>query len=340
MELYAGLDLHSRNTYIGILDKELTRVFKKRVTNNLEIVLATLQPFGDKLKGIVVESTFNWYWLVDGLMDAGYRCVHLANPSAIKQYEGLKHSDDQHEAFFLAQLLILGILPEGYIYPKKDRPVRDLARKRLFLVRHRTSNILSLKSLIERCSAKKLTANDIKQKLTEQDLKQLLKEEHWVLSAQANLNSIRFLTEQIIRLEKAIKKRVRLDNSFKQLLTVPGIGEILAMTIMLEVGDIGRFPKVGNFASYCRCVSSKRLSDGKSKGSGNSKNGNRYLSWAFVEATHSCRRFNERFRRYYNRKAAQANTSLATKSLSNKLARICYYIIRDRVPFREELLSV
>jgi hypothetical protein len=169
MELYAGFDLHSRNTYIGILDKELTRVFKKRVTNNLEIILATLQPFGDKLKGIVVESTFNWYWLVDGLMEAGYRCVHLANPSAIKQYEGLKHSDDQHEAFFLAQLLILGILPEGYIYPKKDRPVRDLARKRLFLVRHRTSNILSLKSLIERCSAKKLTANEIKQKLTEQD---------------------------------------------------------------------------------------------------------------------------------------------------------------------------
>jgi len=286
-----------------------------------------------------VESTFNWYWLVDGLMEAGYRCVHLANPSAIKQYEGLKHSDDQHEAFFLAQLLILGILPEGYIYPKKDRPVRDLARKRLFLVRHRTSNILSLKSLIERCSAKKLTANEIKQKLTEQDLKQLLKEEHWVLSAQANLDSIRFLTEQITRLEKAIKKKVRLDSSFKQLRTVPGIGDILAMTIKLEVGDIGRFPKVGNFASYCRCVSSQRLSDGKNKGSGNRKNGNRYLSWAFVEATHMSRRYSERFRRYYNRKAAQANTSLATKSLSNKLARICYYIIRDRVPFREELFS-
>jgi len=118
---------------------------------------------------------------------------------------------------------------------------------------------------------------------------------------------------------------------------VPGIGTILAMTIMLEVGDISRFPKVGNFASYCRCVSSQRLSDGKSKGSGNRKNGNRYLSWAFVEAAHLTRRYNERFRRYYNRKVAQANTSLATKALSNKLARICYYIMRDQVPFREEL---
>ena len=131
---------------------------------------------------------------------SGYRCVHLANPSAIKQYEGLKHSDDQHEAFFLAQLLILGILPEGYIYPKKDRPVRDLARKRMFLVQHRTAHILSLKSLIERCSSQKVTTQDIKRKLTVLDLKQLLKQDHWVLSAQANLDSIQFLTQQINRL--------------------------------------------------------------------------------------------------------------------------------------------
>jgi transposase len=133
MQLYAGLDLHSRNTYIGILDKQFKRIFRKRVTNNLDLILNTLEPFGDQLKGLGVESTFNWYWLVDGLMDAGYQGVHLANPSAIKQYEGLKHSDDQHDAFFLAQLLILGILPQGYIYPQAERPVRDLARKRMFL---------------------------------------------------------------------------------------------------------------------------------------------------------------------------------------------------------------
>ncbi len=123
MELFSGLDLHSTNTYIGILDSDFKRVFKKRVSNNLDLILETLQPFKDQLKGLVVESTFNWYWLVGGLMDAGYGCVHLANPSAIKQYEGLKHSDDQHDAFFLAQLLILGILPQGYIYPKEDHPV-------------------------------------------------------------------------------------------------------------------------------------------------------------------------------------------------------------------------
>ena len=83
MELYAGLDLHSRNTYTGILNTDFKRVFKKRISNNLDLILQTLQPFKEQLKGIVVESTYNWYWLVDGLMDAGYDCVHLANPSAM-----------------------------------------------------------------------------------------------------------------------------------------------------------------------------------------------------------------------------------------------------------------
>jgi len=338
MQLYAGLDLHSRNTFIGIMDKEFKRVFAKRVSNNLPLIIKTLEPFQDQLKGLVVESTYNWYWLIDGLMDAGYDCLHLANPSAMKQYEGIKHTDDQHDSFFLAQMLILGILPQGYIYPKEDRPVRDLARKRLFLVRHRTSHILSLQSLITRCCAQRVSASEIR-KFTVEDLQQLLKQEHIVLSAQANLDTIIFLKQQIKLLEKAIQKKVKLNKAFQQLMTVPGIGLILAMTIMLEVGDIERFAQVGNFASYCRCVSSQRLSDGKSKGHGNRKNGNRYLSWAFTEAAHLSRRYNEHFRSYYNRKVAQANTSLATKALSNKLARICYYIMRDQVPFQENLLS-
>ena len=336
MQLYAGLDLHSRNTYIGIMDKEFNRVFGKRVPNNLPLILKTLGAFQDQLQGLVVESTYNWYWLVDGLMDAGYRDIHLANPSAIRQYEGIKHSDDQHDSYFLAKLLILGILPQGYIYPKEDRPVRDLARKRLFLVRHKTSHILSLQSLITRCSGQRVSTNKIKQ-FDVEDLQQLLQEEHIVLSAQANLDSISFFAQQIRQLEKAIKNKIKLKKEFQYLMTVPGIGTILAMTIMLEVGDINRFAKVGNFASYSRCVSSQRLSDGKSKGSGNRKNGNRYLSWAFIEAAHLSRRYNERFKSYYNRKIAQANTSLATKALSNKLARICYYIMKNQVPFKEKM---
>lgn len=336
MELYAGMDLHSRNTFVGIMDKEsMKRVYEKRLNNNLDVILNALEPFCNELKGIVVESTYNWYWLVDGLMNAGYSFVHLANPSAVKQYEGLKHIDDRHDAFWLARLLSLGILPEGYIYPKEDRPVRDLLRKRFFLVRQRTSHILSLQSMIERSLGQRISSREIK-KLKTEDVDKIFKEECLVLSAGVSVSNIVFLTHHIKRIEKAIKEKIKIRKPFECLLTAPGIGDILALTIMLEVGDISRFRKVGNFSSYCRCVSSNRISNGKRKGKGNTKNGNKYLSWAFVEAVHHAKRCSVRIRKYYQRKAAKRNNIVAIKAVSNKLAMACYYMMRDQVPFKEE----
>ena len=334
MDYYAGIDLHSNNSYIAIIDNDNKRVFKKKVKNDLENVLHVLEPHRKEIKGIVVESTYNWYWLVDGLMDAGYVHIHLANPSAIKQYEGLKYTDDPHDAFWLAKLLALGILPEGYIYPKESRPVRDLLRRRSFLVGNRTRYIHSLQSMIERYTNLRLSGNDLK-KLEMKDIEDILKEEHLVLSGETCLENIKSLTQQINRIQGAVKKKMKIQKPFDLLMTIPGIGEILALTIMLEVGEIGRFPTVGDFASYCRCVPSDRRSAGKSKGKGNTKNGNRYLAWAFVEASNYARGFNERFRRYHQKKA-RTNKIVATKALGSKLARIAYYIMRDQVPFREE----
>ena len=122
MTLYVGVDLHSNNNYVGIVDEDNRPLFRKKLPNDLGKILSVLEPFRNDVAGIVVESTFNWYWFVDGLMDNGYK-VHLANPAAIKQYNGLKNVDDKRSALFLADLLRLGILPRGYIYPKEERPV-------------------------------------------------------------------------------------------------------------------------------------------------------------------------------------------------------------------------
>ena len=337
MELYAGLDLHSRNTYIGIMDDAFNRVFKKRVANDLDQILHTLKPFKKRLKGFVVESTYNWYWLVDGLVDAGYGTAHLANPSAIKQYEGLKYSDDQHDAFFLAKLLILGILPEGYIYPKKDRGLRDLLRRRTMYVEQKTSHILSLQSMISRSLGIKMPSNEIK-KLKPGDAHDLFDDDNLALMAKCNIETIAFLKTIIKQIEKVVKQKAKLRKEYEMLLTITGIGIILALTIMFEVGDIGRFKKVGNYSSYCRCVNSNRLSNGKKKGENNKKNGNRHLAWAYVEAANFAVRYNAKAKRFYQRKKAKRNGVVAVKALSNKIARASYFILRDQVPFDENRL--
>jgi len=336
MRTYAGIDLHSSNCYLAVIDEEHRRLFSKRLPNSLDHILSALQPFKEELSGVAVESTYNWYWLVDGLQEKGYR-MHLANPSAIRQYEGLKHTDDQWDAFWLAQLLQLGILPQGYIYPKAERPTRDLLRRRLLFVRHRTAHILSLQSMLDRCGGRRLSANKLQQ-LSPSDAEALFSDTQLGFTARCQVEAIGFLTQQIRSIEKAILPKVKLRPEFVILLTIPGIGKILALTIMLEVGDIGRFAKAGNYASYCRCVKSQKISNAKKKGEGNRKNGNRYLSWAYVEAANFAVRYSPRAKAFHQRKCAKTKKVVAIKALANKLARASFYILRDQCAFDEKRL--
>src|SRR5208283_1456050 len=160
-KLMAGIDLHSNNMFCGIVDMDGKRVFEKKLPCELAGVLAALKPFKKRLEKIAVESTYNWYWLVDGLEDHDYPVV-LANPAAMRQYDGLKHADDKSDAFFLAEMLRLDILPTGHICDRAVRPVRDLLRRRMGLVHKRTSLILSLKSLHTRMTGRDLGTGAIK----------------------------------------------------------------------------------------------------------------------------------------------------------------------------------
>lgn len=330
MKLYSAADLHSNNHFLAIIDEQDKRVLEKRLPNDLQVTLKTLEPYRAEIVGIAVESTFNWYWLVDGLSEAGYP-VKLVNTSKVRQYEGLKYTDDRHDAFWLAQQMRLGILPTGYIYPKEQRAVRDLLRERRRLVRQRTTNVLSTQSTVWRHTAIRLPSKVI---LGE-------KETPWPeiadpnvrLGIQAHRAAIRVLNRQIEAIETRVLKRLKPVPEYQMLLTVPGIGPVIAWTIVLESGDLSRFAGVGNFASYCRCVDSKRTSNEKKKGENNAKNGNPYLAWAFFEAAHFAIQFLPPAKRFYERKAAQRHPILAMKALSHKLARACYYVMRDKVPF-------
>ncbi|MGD8520373.1 MAG: transposase, partial [Desulfobacterales bacterium] len=228
MKTYAGIDLHSSNNYIGVIDEKDSRLYSKRHDNRLEDVLKVLGKFKATLQGVVVESTYNWYWLVDGLMDSGFR-VHLANPCAIKTYDGLKHTDDKWDSFWLAHMLRLGILAEGYIYPKQHRAVRDLLRRRLMFVRQRTSQILSLQSMITRNRGLNFSGSWIK-RLSEEFIEKLFSDPHLVFTAKRNLATIQFLDRIVSEIEQQVLSQIKVKKQFLKLLTTPGIGNILGLT--------------------------------------------------------------------------------------------------------------
>lgn len=330
--LFCGVDLHSNNGVYVITDRQDKQLLRKRVPNRLPLVLECLEPFRLQLKVVAVESTYNWYWLVDGLMDHGYPVV-LANPAKIDQYDGIKEADDLTDAAFLARLARLNILPAGYIYPKEDRPVRDLLRRRTLVVRHRTALKQSLQNLAVRQSGARLGWRSLR-KLTDAQRTALLGDHDcltFVTTQQLEL--IELLNERIRRFEEKVLEHAHLKPAYTCLLTLPGVGVILALTIMLETGQIERFNTVGDYSSYCRCVRATHRSNGKIKDQHNRRNGNPYLAWAFVEAVHHAIRSCPPAKRFYDRKLAQRNGALATKALAAKWSKAAYYMIKRQESF-------
>jgi transposase len=331
--LIAGIDLHSNNLVIGVINQDGKRLEHRKLDCDLKQVVDFFKPLKSRLQSLAVESTFNWYWLVDGLRAQGYP-IDLANPAQIEQYSGLKHADDKHDAFHLADLQRLNILPKAHIYDAHLRPLRDLLRRRMNLVQQRTALILSFKSLYARTTGQALPLSRVKE-LTPKKAAQLYEHPANQLIAQVQVEHIAGLGRSIGRIEKAVLGCARELPLYDKLLTLPGVGKILGMTITMEVGDVARFKTDGDFASYCRAVDSRRLSNGKQKGSNHAKCGNQYLSWAFVEAANFAQRFDPQCRRWYDRKAARTSTVLATKALACKLAKAAWHMMTKQTPYEE-----
>ena len=216
--------------------------------------------------------------------------------------------------------------------------MRDLLRKRMHLVKLRTSLINSLQNILARNTGVKIGANKIKQ-LTNDLVSPLLKQnEDLALTGVVSKQTIDFLTRQIKKVEKKVQGKLELKKEYTCLTTIPGVGVILSLTIMLETGPINRFQAAGNYASYCRKVPTRWTSNGKSKGTGNKKNGNKYLAWAFPEASELARRFDPQIKAWFDRKVSKTSRMCAHGALGHKLARAAYYIMKDHVPFDNKRL--
>ena len=210
--------------------------------------------------------------------------------------------------------------------------MRDLLRRRSRLVQQHTANVLAVQNLLARNRGQSLNANAVK-RLTPEAVARLLPNPNLALAVQSTLLAMRGQEAAIELLEREALAQVRGRAPYRHLLSVSGIGPVLGLTILLETGPVERFGQVGQYASYSRCVGSAHLSNGKRKGHGNTKSGNKYLAWAYVEAANFAVRYNPTIKRYYQRKRAKTNGIVAIKTVAHKLARACYWMLREGTEF-------
>jgi transposase len=333
-KIHVGIDLHSNNLMIGLVNQDGERVAHRKLECSLKQVEDFLKPHRGQVASLAVESTFNWYWLVDGLRKLEYP-IDLANPAKIEQYNGLKHASDKDDAYHLAELQRLNILPKAHVYDPQLRPVRDLFRRRTSLVHQRTALFLSFKSLFARTTGQALDLKEVK-KMEPKEAPKLYEHPANQLIAQIQAEHIQGLDRSISRIEKAVLACAREIPLYEKLLTIPGLGRILGMTITMEVGDISRFKTDGDFASYCRLVDAKRISNDKHKADNNQKCGNKYLAWAFVEAANFARRYDDHCRKWYDRKAAKTSKVIATKALACKLAKAAWHVMARQSHYEQQ----
>lgn len=328
--LHGGLDLHGNNVFCSLLNEARQVVFERRLPNDMATICEVLEPYRKRIRSLAVESTYNWYWLVDGLKKLNYP-IKLANPSKMQENIGLKHANDKTDARFIARQLVNGTLPEGYIYPEETRGVRDMLRRRTRLVHARTGEIISVGSLVARHTGQDLSYKNL-------DLCELKKilvgQPHALIMGEANFRHIEFLDKEIAFLEEAVMKELPDRKDYLRLMTAPGIGPVLARAILLETGPIARFKDAGNYASYCRTVKAEHTSNDKKKGACNSKNGNKYLAWAYVEAANHAARCSPEIRAWFQRKLAKSGKRvIAIKALANKMSKACFFMLRDEKDF-------
>jgi transposase len=336
-----GIDLHARQMYVCLMDRDGKKLVHTNIRNNdFDYFLKLIAPYCHDLT-VCAECMFGWYWLSDACQAAGLHFV-LAHALYLKAIHGGKNKNDRIDSEKLAHLLRTNLIPPAYVYPAAQRPLRALLRQRILYVWRRSellSRIQSHQLAYNRPTLRQTPYN--RQPWTEQ---LLAHEDHPVrqLALKNDLALIDHYDAQITALEEQLQKLTRehARRDYTLLQTVPGIGEHLGLTILYETGDIGRFPTVKNFLSYCRLVKGTVASAGKIKGLRGAKLGNPYLRWAFGEAAVIAKRDHavlgplaQRLEARMNGNKFKANTVLAIK-----LARAVYYMLKNHTVFDADRL--
>lgn len=340
MGFYCGIDLHAKQSQICVIDQEGRKVLeRKRVPNQLEVILALLEPFRAGLK-VVVESTFNWYWLVDGLQDAGHD-VTLAHTLGMYAITHAKVKTDRRDAFRLARLLRAGEIHAAYIHPRTSRAIRDLIRERGRVVSLRSGEYAATRMRLYQHGFLDHTRNSARS-LDEEELAAILEHPAARALVEQQRQRIALYNAQVADLNRKIAEYANPCAAYQRLLGVPGLGVSLAPIVFFETGEISRFASHKHYSSYCRLVAGTCESADKRHRARGSKQGNPHLKAAFTQAAQAAQRHYPRIRRFYERQVArhpgQGAKLIATDIVAHKLAIAVYNILTKGVDYQERLI--
>jgi transposase len=331
-QYYCGIDLHTKNMYVCILNQEGKILLHKNADVCKDTLLKFIKPYLPDIV-ISVECIFTWYWIADFCMKHSIPFV-LGHALYMKAIHGSKTKNDKIDSRKIAALLRGGMIPMAYVYPQEMRATRDLLRRRMHFMHKRsellahiqnTRNQYNLPSFEKTISRKNNRVNVI---------------EHFndpavQKSMELNLSLIDHYDSILRKTENYILNHVKAHNpnEFYLLRTIPGVGEILALVMLYEIHNIKRFEKVQNFTSYARLIRPQKESAGKVKGSGNKKMGNAFLKWAFSEATLLLIRDKQEIKDLHARLKNKHGKAKALAIITHKLGRTVYYMLNKQKAF-------
>jgi transposase len=324
--VYVGIDLHRKRSQIAVLDQEGNQLLSRRIVNEPETFLELLHGLGDDAR-VALEATYGWEWLADLLEQAGYE-LHLAHPLRTKAIAAARVKTDAVDARTLAQLLRADLLPEAYIAPRELRELRDLLRHRVALTRMRSA----LKQRVGAILAKQGIARPYSN-LFGPGGSRFLAQLELGQGPRRRLDSLLALIAAFDReLEsttKEIEQRAHVDPYVEVLCQIRGVGRYIAMLVIAEVGDVGRFPSARQLCAWAGLTPTVRSSDGKARLGHISRQGSPALRWALVEAAQHAPRGGGPLRESYERIAKRRGKQVAKVAVARKILTLCYYGLRD-----------
>jgi transposase len=333
-QYHCGVDLHSKQMYVCVMDSQGNKLLHMNIKNNdFEFFLKKIAPWRHDMT-VCCECLFCWYWLADACADAGLEFV-LAHALYLKAIHGGKNKNDRIDSEKLTHLLRSNLIPPSYAYPAAKRPVRALLRQRTSCVWQRAEllqRISTMQMALGKQPVSKFSANRAKW------LEALLEahddpRHRFALEQDVNLvihydSAIKALEKELLTITKRTEAR-----DFALLRTVPGVGKVLALTILYEVESIERFPSVQNFISYSRLVKGTVASAGKIKGLRGAKLGKPYLRWAFGEAAVLGKRHHEELDAFSRRLENKHGKFKGNAILASKLGRAVYFMLKNGTGF-------